>query len=169
MATAQRTSAPRPGSSSRRSAATASRASTTSTSAAAGRRQRLTEDPAAKSAKRVSAATSATQSSTASKSEDHEQQKSWPFRSTAVSLPVVNLRVPVPGADVPSAAAIAQTRWAAQVMRANLPPVERLVYYGGLTALAVAGVLEWPVVAVAGAGVWVASRTRRVEGAVAPR
>jgi hypothetical protein len=86
-----------------------------------------------------------------------------------VKLPVVNLHVPVPGADIPSAAAMAQTRWAGQTLRANLPSVERLAYYGGLTALAVAGVLEWPVAAVAGVGVWVASRTRRAQGAVAPR
>jgi hypothetical protein len=61
---------------------------------------------------------------------------------------------------------MAQTRWAAQALGSNLPSVERLLYYGGLTAMAIVGVVEWPVAAVAGAGVWVASRSR---GRVAPR
>jgi hypothetical protein len=53
-----------------------------------------------------------------------------------------------------------ETKAAADVMRSYLPPMERLVYYGGLGAAAVIGVLEWPVAAAAGAGVWVATRGR---------
>jgi len=32
------------------------------------------------------------------------------------------------------------------------------MYYGGVSVMAVFGVLEWPVAAAAAAGVWVASR-----------
>ncbi len=52
----------------------------------------------------------------------------------------------------------AQTRWAAQAVRANLPPTERLLYYGGLGVMATVGVLEWPVAAAVGVGVWLAGR-----------
>ena len=78
-----------------------------------------------------------------------------------MTVPVVNVRVPVLRARIPGlGAGVAQTRWAAQAVLANLPPVERLLYYGGLGVLATVGVLEWPVAAVVGAGVWVAGRTR---------
>jgi hypothetical protein len=78
-----------------------------------------------------------------------------------MTVPVVNVRVPVLRARIPSlGAGVAQTRWAAQAVLSNLPPVERLLYYGGLGVLATVGVLEWPVAAVVGAGVWVAGRTR---------
>jgi hypothetical protein len=48
---------------------------------------------------------------------------------------------------------------AAQAVRANLPPTERLLYYGGLGLMATVGVLEWPVAAAVGVGVWLAGRT----------
>jgi hypothetical protein len=83
----------------------------------------------------------------------------------AVSLPVVHARVPLPILRVgiprmpwPSQATVAQGRWAAQAAGAWLPPVDRLMYYGGVSVMAVFGVLEWPVAAAAAAGVWVASR-----------
>ncbi|HEY2947826.1 MAG TPA: hypothetical protein VGJ53_05410 [Micromonosporaceae bacterium] len=62
-----------------------------------------------------------------------------------------------------------QTRWTARTVRSFLPPSERLLYYGGLGAMAVAGILEWPVAAAAGAGVWVATRGQRRTGQVAAR
>jgi len=81
-------------------------------------------------------------------------------RWTAMTVPVVNVRVPVLSARMPGMGAwAAQTRWAAQAARANLPPVERLLYYGGLGVMASIGFLEWPVAAAVGAGVWVAGRT----------
>jgi hypothetical protein len=88
-----------------------------------------------------------------------------PGRSQVVSLvsvrlPVVNARVPMLRLHPPEASA-AQTRWVAQAVRANLPTTERMMYYGGLAALAAIGVLEWPVAAAVGAGVWVAARTSR--------
>jgi len=77
-----------------------------------------------------------------------------------MTVPVVNVRVPVLRARVPGlGAGAAQTRWAAQAVRANLPPTERLVYYGGLGLMATVGVLEWPVAAAVGVGVWLAGRT----------
>lgn len=62
-----------------------------------------------------------------------------------------------------------QARWAIQAVQANLPPSDRLLYYAGIGALAMGGVLEWPVALVAGAGVWVASRAaeHRSGGAIA--
>jgi hypothetical protein len=81
-------------------------------------------------------------------------------RWTAMTLPVVNVRVPVLRVSVPGLGSVAmQTRWAAQTARANLPPADRLLYYGGLGLMASVGFLEWPVAAAVGAGVWVAGRT----------
>jgi hypothetical protein len=90
----------------------------------------------------------------------------WP------EVPLVHMRVPVPRVPIAHPGALlAQTRWAAQTARSMLPSAERIAYYGGLGALAIAGVLEWPVAAVMGAGVWIASHTgqrgdgrRRSEG-----
>jgi hypothetical protein len=88
-----------------------------------------------------------------------------------MTVPLVNVRVPVLRARVPGlGAGAAQTRWAAQAVRANLPPTERLVYYGGLGLMATVGVLEWPVAAAVGVGVWLAGRAgagRRGQAATA--
>ena len=63
------------------------------------------------------------------------------LQRTAVTVPVVNLRVPLLAPRVPDlGAATAQTRWAAQTVRANLPSRERMLYYGGLGLLASVGV-----------------------------
>jgi hypothetical protein len=64
-------------------------------------------------------------------------------------VPLVHLQVPV----------LRPTALLAQTVRAMLPSAERAAYYGGLGVLAVAGVLEWPVAAVVGAGVWLVSRS----------
>ncbi|TML26972.1 MAG: hypothetical protein E6G35_10125 [Actinobacteria bacterium] len=54
---------------------------------------------------------------------------------------------------------------AAQVVRGYLPPPERLVYYGGLGVMAAVGVVEWPVAAALGAGLWLANRrSQRLAG-----
>jgi hypothetical protein len=84
---------------------------------------------------------------------------------TAVEVPMVHVRIPVLGVRVPHPAALASTRWGAQALRAYLPPTQRLAYYGGLGLMAAVGVLDWPVAAAAGVGVWVASHTgqHRVE------
>ncbi|GGO09522.1 hypothetical protein [Microbispora bryophytorum] len=49
---------------------------------------------------------------------------------------------------------------AVDVARTFLPPPERIMYYGGLGALAALGILEWPVAAAIGAGTMIAQRTR---------
>jgi hypothetical protein len=80
----------------------------------------------------------------------------------SIAVPLLNVRVPVLAARVPGAdMAKRQTMAAADVVRSYLPPMERMAYYGGLGVAALVGVLEWPVAAAAGAGVWVATRTRR--------
>ena len=76
-----------------------------------------------------------------------------------MTVPLVNVRVPILRARVPGLGArAAETRWAAQALRANLPPTERLLYYGGLGVMATVGVLEWPVAAAVGVGFWLAGR-----------
>jgi hypothetical protein len=80
-------------------------------------------------------------------------------RQTEVKVPVVNVRVPLLSPRIPGVRAMAeQTRWAAQALRANLPPTERLLYYGGLGLMVGVGSLELPVAVAVGAGVWVAGR-----------
>ncbi|MEU8247826.1 hypothetical protein [Nonomuraea sp. NPDC048916] len=49
---------------------------------------------------------------------------------------------------------------AVDIARSFMPPPERLAYYGALGALAVFGVLEWPVAAAIGAGAIIAQRSR---------
>lgn len=70
------------------------------------------------------------------------------FRLPHIELPQVSRR------DVEQAVDIA---------RSFLPPPERLAYYGGLGALALLGVLDWPVAAAIGAGTMIAQRTRAQE------
>jgi hypothetical protein len=78
---------------------------------------------------------------------------------TSMTVPVVNVQVPMLRARVPGLGArAAEARWAAQAVRANLPPTGRLLYYGGLGLMATVGVLEWPVAAAVGVGVWLAGR-----------
>ncbi|MBB6344856.1 hypothetical protein ACWGH8_41285 [Nonomuraea muscovyensis] len=54
---------------------------------------------------------------------------------------------------------------AVDVARSLLPPPERVAYYGALGALAVVGVIEWPVAAAIGAGTVIAQRARSKEPA----
>ena len=61
-----------------------------------------------------------------------------------LTLPVVHTRVPLPSI---------------------LPPANstrgRILWYGGLSALAVFGAVDWPVVAAIAAGTWVAEQSAR--------
>jgi hypothetical protein len=50
---------------------------------------------------------------------------------------------------------------AVDVVRSFLPAPERVAYYGALGALAVFGVLDWPVAAAIGAGTMIAQRARK--------
>jgi hypothetical protein len=51
------------------------------------------------------------------------------------------------------------------IAKTFLPPPERLIYYGGLGALAMLGFIEWPVAAAIGAGTMIAQRARGAEKA----
>jgi hypothetical protein len=76
-------------------------------------------------------------------------------------LPVVGVRVPVPHVPLPSQhQVIVGALRVGDAVRDNLPKNDRLLYYGGLGALAAFGVVDWPVALVVGTGVWVASRRR---------
>lgn len=89
------------------------------------------------------------------------------MRWTTVSVPVIHAQLPVPTVGMPVRppsvpdvkAVTARARQAAQAAQASLPPADRLLFYGGVGVMALGGVLEWPVALVAGAGLWVCSRT----------
>ncbi|NUW46469.1 hypothetical protein [Nonomuraea rhodomycinica] len=68
-------------------------------------------------------------------------------------------RIPLPHVPVPRISR-QEMGHAADVARAMLPPPERVAYYGALGALAVMGVIEWPVAAAIGAGAIIAQRAR---------
>ncbi|WP_344611532.1 hypothetical protein [Dactylosporangium salmoneum] len=61
--------------------------------------------------------------------------------------------------------AVQRVRWTTRTVMSAIPipppGPTRLLYYGGVGALAVFGVLDWPVALAAAAGVWVATRARR--------
>jgi len=88
------------------------------------------------------------------------------FRVPEVSLPRVSLprvgvpHVSVPRVNVPRPSRQEVTQLAA-VGVSYLPSPERLVYYAGLGALAVVGMIEWPVAVAIGAGTVVAQRAGR--------
>ncbi|MEU0516929.1 hypothetical protein [Streptosporangium sp. NPDC006007] len=57
---------------------------------------------------------------------------------------------------------------AVDVAKSFLPPAERMAYYGGLGALAVVGLIEWPVAAAIGIGTMIAQRARRKDRPTRP-
>ena len=62
-----------------------------------------------------------------------------------VTLPVVHARVPMPSIGLPAASSVPG----------------RVLWLGGLGALAVFGAVDWPVVVVVAAGTWVAEQRAR--------
>lgn len=70
---------------------------------------------------------------------------------TIVQLPFVTAEFHRPDVQLPQ-----DVEGAIGAVRKNLPPPEQLVYYGGLAALAVFSVIEWPVAAAIGVGTAVA-------------
>jgi hypothetical protein len=160
MATADVSSAPRSGSRARKSTKGAARPAKASAS-----RAKAAKSPA-KAAK--SPAKAAKSPAKAAKSPAKAAAQPTGGRR-GMTVPLMNVRVPVLRARVPGGdMARQQTMWAAQTVRSYLPPVERLLYYGGLGTAAVVGALEWPVAVAAGAGVWVATHTRRQANRVTP-
>jgi len=81
-----------------------------------------------------------------------------------VTLPLVGARVPIVRVRVGDGGAAKQVRSVARAAGSVVPPTGQLLYYGGLGLLALVGVLEWPVAAVAGLGVFVASRSWQRSG-----
>jgi hypothetical protein len=81
-------------------------------------------------------------------------------------LPMPHLRVPVVHVGAPSArSVIARAQWTARTIASAVPQPKRLLYYGGVGALAALGILEWPVAATVAVGVWVATHNgQRGEG-----
>ncbi|GAA3202052.1 hypothetical protein [Nonomuraea roseoviolacea] len=86
-----------------------------------------------------------------------------PMMTIEVRPPRVRMpRIPLPHVPVPRISR-QEMGHAADVARAMLPPPERVAYYGALGALAVMGVIEWPVAAAIGAGAIIAQRARSGE------
>ena len=158
MATAETSSAPRTGTRARKSTGRTARPTKASASRAKARPAKATTSRAKATTSRAKATTSRTRAA-ASPAKAADQPTGG---RKSVTVPLVNVRVPVLSAHVPGGdMARQQTVWAAQTVRSFLPPADRLLYYGGLGTAAVIGALEWPVAVAAGAGVWVATRTRR--------
>ena len=80
-----------------------------------------------------------------------------PVPFTGVRIPVPN--VPLPRVPLPSQHdVIVGAVHASNIVRENRPSADQLLYYGGLGALAAFGVVDWPVAAAIGTGVWIARR-----------
>ncbi|MEV8511775.1 hypothetical protein [Dactylosporangium sp. NPDC051484] len=74
-------------------------------------------------------------------------------------LPLAHIRVPVVHLPMPSARPlIAEARWVLKAVASTLPPPSRMLYYGGVGALAALGVIEWPVAGALAVGLWIAGR-----------
>jgi hypothetical protein len=70
--------------------------------------------------------------------------------------------------DAPASADTASTSSTGNEARAwgqgitlQLPSPQRLIYYAGLGTLAAVGVIEWPVAAAIGVGVWLSGRQQK--------
>ncbi|MGK8524417.1 hypothetical protein ACRS6B_23965 [Nocardia asteroides] len=89
----------------------------------------------------------------------------------AVRLPVPTLgmrmaRVPLPPGPRTVANGVSA---ATTAVRKRVPDRESLLYFGGLGAAAVGGLVSWPVAGAIGVGVWVAEHARRQPDTVASR
>ncbi len=84
-----------------------------------------------------------------------------------LNLPMVSLQFHRPHLGLPHVEMPHVSRQevghAMDVARSFLPPPERVAYYGGLGALAILGVIEWPVAAAIGVGTVLAQRGRTEE------
>ncbi|GAA0408317.1 hypothetical protein Acor_71920 [Acrocarpospora corrugata] len=76
-----------------------------------------------------------------------------------VNLPMMSLQVHRPHMQLPHPGK-AEAQQAMRTAKSMMPTSERIVYYGGLGALAVLGVIEWPIAAAIGIGTMVASHAR---------
>ncbi|MEV0570779.1 hypothetical protein [Dactylosporangium sp. NPDC050588] len=76
-------------------------------------------------------------------------------------VPMPHVKVPVVHGGPAARSVVSNVRWTAHTLASAVPPPERLLYYGGVGALAALGVVEWPIAVAAAAGVWVATHSRR--------
>lgn len=70
-------------------------------------------------------------------------------RSATVDLPFVTARFVVPDLQLPSRAELG---WVVHTAQSMLPSGRSLLFFGGLAATAIAGIIEWPVAAAIGVG-----------------
>lgn len=70
-------------------------------------------------------------------------------RSATVNLPFVTAQFRVPDLQPPSREELG---WVVQTARSMLPSGRTLLFFGGLAATAIAGIIEWPVAAAIGVG-----------------
>ncbi|OUC95603.1 hypothetical protein CA984_18115 [Streptosporangium minutum] len=82
--------------------------------------------------------------------------------SFTLNLPMMTVQFRPPRLHLPHLPRVnrQEAGHAVDVARTLLPPPDRMIYYGGLGALAVAGLIEWPVAAAIGVGTLVAQRAR---------
>jgi hypothetical protein len=76
-------------------------------------------------------------------------------RSATVNLPFVTAQFRVPDVHPPS---LEELGWAVDGARSILPSGKSMMFFGGLAATAIAGVIEWPVAAAIGVGTALASK-----------
>lgn len=98
-----------------------------------------------KRAGKASAATATQKHATAKETGEREKE-----HGARVPIPIVTPQVKVYHLPVPAAGGA-------------LPPPDRLVFYGGLGAMAALNVISWPVAAAIGVGTMLAGRARRRE------
>ncbi|MFE7747350.1 hypothetical protein [Nocardia sp. NPDC057455] len=86
-----------------------------------------------------------------------------------VPVPTVGMRmarVPLPPGTRTVATGVSS---ATTAVRNRVPDRESLLYFGGLGAAAVTGLVSWPVAGAIGVGVWVAEHARRAPDSVRTR
>ncbi|MFF5264425.1 hypothetical protein ACFY4C_36340 [Actinomadura viridis] len=151
---------------------TAQRATTRRTSTQRGTTQRTTTRRASAqraTTARPAAETSTRRRTTARKRAGEETAERTTHRTATLPVPVVTPHLSVRKVRIPAPAGLPVTGHevveAGRVATSHLPPPDRLAYYAGLGALAVFGVVEWPVAAAIAVGVGIARRARSGNGA----
>ncbi|MFG1948391.1 hypothetical protein [Nonomuraea sp. NPDC048826] len=86
-------------------------------------------------------------------------------KTVTLDLPMVSIQLHKPEMKLPHVPlphiSKQEMGHAVDIAKSFLPPPERIAYYGALGALAVFGVVEWPVAAAIGMGAVIAQRARR--------
>ncbi|MGE5290242.1 MAG: hypothetical protein ACM3ML_24255 [Micromonosporaceae bacterium] len=80
-----------------------------------------------------------------------------PPATVTLELPLVTMQVRAPRIGLPHVP-LEEAGLVIDAARSLLPPPERVMYYGGLGAVAAIGMIEWPVAAAIGVGTAVAQR-----------